>query len=164
MKTCHGLVSKPARQPRILVVMLTLAFAVQMTAFASTTSAHPLPSQVSAPAMDFTKIKGTAPLVLRSQSPRKQSLIKRNHRSSESTLAQKGASRNSLKLSARSVKSRKRVAPDCQGCKDDCLTFSLECIGLSMLGGCGPCAAICLAEQVRCQLKCPCAAVVVSDN
>jgi hypothetical protein len=159
----HNLVvSRSVHLSRALAVTLSLVFAAQMTfVCASTTSAAPLPSEVAAPKMEFANFKANAPLLSQKLTPRKQPRIKRNHRSAELSRV---ASHGHFRLAAKGVKSRRHAAPDCQGCKDDCLAFSLECIGLSMLGGCGPCAAICLAEQIRCQLKCPCAAVVISDN
>jgi hypothetical protein len=52
----------------------------------------------------------------------------------------------------KTVKSRKGKLNDC---KDGCLVESLACVAIAMLGGCPPCAAICLGYEVYCIEHCP---------
>ncbi|MDX6559960.1 MAG: hypothetical protein QOF72_3009 [Blastocatellia bacterium] len=156
------LVSKYACLTRALAILIAFAFTAQAThVFSSSANAAPRPAPFSVPKTEFPESDAQPPVVSRTSNPATKSLPKRNH--SQFT-AKNGAISGKSRLGVKRFRTRKGAAPDCQGCKDDCLTFSLECIGLSALGGCGPCAAICLAEQIRCQLKCPCAQVVVNDN
>ena len=152
---------KSAAFSETLIAVLVFAFAGQL-AFAGVsnpTRVNPTPSRFLGRSILSTDSK--AELYSFSLIPHRaeQAKVSENRNSkSNRGLRNKSVTRSKFGSGLRRVKSHKRAVIDCQACKDDCLTSSLECIGLSMLGGCGPCAAICLLEQVRCQLRCPCAA------
>jgi hypothetical protein len=155
--TCTPNRTTPFRET--LILGLVLVFASQLAFAGATRNISVSPSQPADLRQPVLSTNSTVkPFSFSLISPGAELLKVNDNASSRPNrqLARKLVSRAKSLFGAKGVKSRKHRVPDCQGCKDGCLEDALDCIALTFLGMCEPCAVYCLVIEVRCMRGCPC--------